>query len=243
VALVDGCVAYWSLDGNGTDATLRGNDLTNVGASWVPGLIGQAADCEASESDYLWCADNADLSMGDIDMTVAAWIKIETGAGIMAIVAKDHQGVAVGQDREYCLQITAGGGATFYVSGDGAAIKQAAHPDVLSNGVWYFLVGYHNAATNLIGISVNDGAFTTAAHATGIFDGGTDLWVGGRADTTHRYFDGLIDCVGIWKRVLSAAEITALYNGGAGLAYPFTTGGKGFPVLAHHWAQAFGLGM
>jgi hypothetical protein len=28
-----------------------------------------------------------------------------------------------------------------------------------------------------------------------------------------------VDCFGIWDRALNSAEITALYNGGAGLAY------------------------
>jgi hypothetical protein len=35
---------------------------------------------------------------------------------------------------------------------------------------------------------------------------------------------GLIDEVGFWKRKLTAQEITALYNGGAGLPFSsFTT--------------------
>jgi hypothetical protein len=33
---------------------------------------------------------------------------------------------------------------------------------------------------------------------------------------------GLIDEVGIWSRALTGAEVTSLYNGGAGLQYPFT---------------------
>jgi len=35
-------------------------------------------------------------------------------------------------------------------------------------------------------------------------------------------FDGNIDEVGIWDRILTTDEITELYNAGAGLAYPFT---------------------
>ena len=33
--------------------------------------------------------------------------------------------------------------------------------------------------------------------------------------------DGLIDEVGLWRRVLTPAERTTLYNCGAGLTYPF----------------------
>lgn len=38
------------------------------------------------------------------------------------------------------------------------------------------------------------------------------------------YFDGVLDEFGVWERTLTSDERTALYNGGAGLAYPFSTG-------------------
>lgn len=38
-----------------------------------------------------------------------------------------------------------------------------------------------------------------------------------------QYFDGQLDQLILWSRPLTAAEITLLYNGGAGRAYPFAT--------------------
>lgn len=57
-------------------------------------------------------------------------------------------------------------------------------------------------------------------------DSGTDLQTLSWGDITIGRFnaascDGRIDEVGIWSRVLTGAEITTLYNGGAGLSYPF----------------------
>ena len=40
------------------------------------------------------------------------------------------------------------------------------------------------------------------------------------------YFYGTMDLVGFWARTLSAAEISQLYNGGAGILLPFTMPGK-----------------
>ena len=40
-------------------------------------------------------------------------------------------------------------------------------------------------------------------------------------DVNGSYWDGRIDELGVWGRVLSPAEISELYNAGAGLAYPF----------------------
>ena len=45
--------------------------------------------------------------------------------------------------------------------------------------------------------------------------GATDTWNGNSRANAD------ICCIGLWKRALSAAETTALYNNGAGLIYPF----------------------
>jgi Concanavalin A-like lectin/glucanases superfamily len=47
-------------------------------------------------------------------------------------------------------------------------------------------------------------------------------YIGG--DTGGAAFYGCIDEVGYWNRVLTAAEIAQLYNGGIGLSYPFYQG-------------------
>jgi hypothetical protein len=44
----------------------------------------------------------------------------------------------------------------------------------------------------------------------------------GRRENGVNYFTGNVEAFGIWTRALSAAEITSLYNGGAGLDYPLT---------------------
>jgi hypothetical protein len=38
-----------------------------------------------------------------------------------------------------------------------------------------------------------------------------------------QFFNGAIDEVGIWSRALTSGEVSQLWNGGAGLAYPLTT--------------------
>jgi len=63
---------------------------------------------------------------------------------------------------------------------------------------------------------------TTAATFGGF---GPSTYTGIRSDdvaTTE--WDGVIDELGIWDRVLSASEVTELYNSGSGFQYPFTEG-------------------
>ncbi len=49
------------------------------------------------------------------------------------------------------------------------------------------------------------------------------LVIGGHRNGTGRNFDGLIDEVALWERVLDASEITALYGGGTPPALPVAT--------------------
>lgn len=222
-----GLVAWWALDGDGTDSH-GANDLTNSGASWVAGLVGSAADLEASESDYLYLADNADLSMGDIGMTVCAWVQIESGTGHPIVSKWQTAG-----NREYVLYATA---STFrwLVSHDGSTNSSAASwSATYTPGVWYFVVAYHDPTANTLGISVNGAAAVTVSHSTGIYNGASRLGVG---DSVLLFggakLDGKIDEVCIYKnRVLTADEIIWLYNSGAGRAYADLTSAGGLPLI------------
>ena len=65
----------------------------------------------------------------------------------------------------------------------------------------------------------------------------TNLSLGSRLGTTTspEEFDGIMDEVGIWNRVLSDSEITELYNGGAGLTYPFVVDTCTCPGAGNNW--------
>jgi hypothetical protein len=67
------------------------------------------------------------------------------------------------------------------------------------------LVG--SGATSTLGFSSVGGEFVLGARRTS-----DSVWP----------FDGRIDEVGIWKRLLTSGEISDLYNGGSGLSYPFS---------------------
>ena len=94
-----------------------------------------------------------------------------------------------------------------------------------STATWYFLVATYNAGTNTISLSVNDGTADTASHSGGAYNGAAQFRIGAiQYPTIESYFDGLIDQVAIWKRVITGSEITQLYNSGNGLAYTSWTG-------------------
>jgi len=217
-ALTDNLISYWKLDeasGNALDVH-GSNELTQNGTvGSATGKVSNARDF--SENNYFTRADNASLSTGDIDFSLAAWIKFDALAGgDMTVFTKDS-----GPAAEYYLQLEGSTnrfkwyvyGATGYGS---ATSVQADTFGNVSTGVWYHVVCWHDSVGNQIGISVNRST-DTASHSAGGIDGGDTFHLG--ADPYAQEVDGLIDEVGFWKKVLTANEREDLYNDGHGLAY------------------------
>lgn len=72
----------------------------------------------------------------------------------------------------------------------------------------------------MIGIQVNNGTANTTNHTTGSFDSVTSICIGAYGNACNALtFDGRIAKTGFWRKVLTAAEKTALYNSGKGLKY------------------------
>lgn len=220
MALTDSLESYWKLDeasGNATDShgsnTLT--DVNSVGAA--TGKIGGARDFESGSSQALTSTDNASLSTGNIDFTFACWFKLESlMAGNSSILGKG----ATASSFDYRLAVfTFGGGVRFGI-GNGTSIQNFSFSTVLNTGTWYFVVAWHDSVNNQLGIRLNGGADNTTAATINPQDSAAGFAIGRSGDSTE-YFDGLIDEVGFWKRLLTSQEKTDLYNGGAGLAYPF----------------------
>ncbi len=226
MALSDNLIAYWSLDeasGNAIDAH-DDNDLTDnntVGAT--TGIISGCRDFEADNTEFFHIVDNTDLSVGNIDFTIALWANAENIDTFRPCVSKWNGG----STKEFLLAVNSNKFDLFY-SGDGSEQPNlpAATFGNISLATWYFVVFWHDATANQVGIAVNAGTADTASHSTGIFDGTSQFQIGGKQDGGN--WDGLIDEVGFWKRVLTEAERTELYNAGAGRDYAYITGGAGF---------------
>lgn len=210
--LLDSLVSWWSLDeASGTRVDSHGsNDLTdNNTVGQAAGKVGSAASFVAANSEYLSRADNASLSMGaGVEMTVAAWAKTASDPATNVPVAVHADGwyLDCGASVRYRLFIV---GAT-----SGTALVEAGNQTV---GEWQFVVAWYDLAK--LYIQVNLGTIFEAAFANGIKDSAQEFRIGGRADAAL-YWNGDIDEVALWKRVLTADERSELYNSGDGIAYP-----------------------
>lgn len=219
----DQLMAYYKLSEESGTAYDSGPYANNLTASGAPvsatGKIGNGRAFVAASSQYLEIADNAYLSMGTgARLTIAAWVKPTTTAD-QALITK----FGASGSYEYSLD-TDVTKFRFSVSADGTALVSisATTFGVFSVGTWYFVVARYNGVT--ASISVNAGTPNTTAHVTDIVDGTAAFRIGARATGTP-FANSVIDEVGIWKRALSDAEVTALYNAGTGLSFPYVPAG------------------
>ena len=222
MSLLTNLISYWKLDeasGNAIDAhgtnTLTDNNTVGTAA----GKVLTARDFEKNNSESFSIASNPSLQTGDIDFTISCWIKPET-VELQFYVNKS--GIAAA-DREYAVYNF--NGILFFIYDPSGAIVQVASGVTPVPGTWYHIVAWHDSVANQIAISVNNATPVTLSHSTGVRTNNFQFELGARQN--HGFFyDGLLDEVGFWKRVLTADERTQLYNGGNGLSYDDFGGGS-----------------
>src|SRR3989344_5624754 len=213
-SLTSGLVGYWSFDGpdmagnTAFDRSGQGNNgtLTN-GPVRALGKIGQALDFDGGD-DLVNAGNSASINSLDT-FTLSAWIKADTlgGGSLGRILNKDS-------------------GFLWYLASSGRFIFEAAR--WATDGVWQtplntisFGTWHHVVVTYDYGSTANapkfyvDGASKTPTESqtpasTKSADTST-LYIGNSVAGV-RTFDGLIDDVRIYNRVLTSDEIKRLYN-------------------------------
>jgi hypothetical protein len=186
-------LAFWKL-ADTSDSSGNGNTLTNNNSvAFVAGKIGNAAEFDGT--NYLSRSMAVDFSE---DFTVSLWCKpadVET-YGVMLI-----------GDAAETWNIAYTGNGTIDINNAAAGfLNVAAAPEQ-----WHHIVTTRNATTTKVwlnGVLADQGDNQTTKEADSIHLGSND----GELD-----YIGLLDAVGIWSRVLTDAEIAALWNSGSGL--------------------------
>jgi hypothetical protein len=147
--------AYWKLDSAGVTADAHGsNTLTNNGTvTTTTGKINEAASLNGS-SQYLSIADNAELSVGDIDFSFACWFYRTSNGSFPVLFSKDGNSSST---NEYLLYVNTAGiqQLTFAVYDSSNNLKLAEWGSGVTNNTWYFVACGHNATANDVWISVN----------------------------------------------------------------------------------------
>jgi len=203
--------------------------------TYSTGKIGNSADFESGDSDYLSIADASqtglDVELGNF--TISLWFKAESlpGSGGVRLAAKR------GTDKGwyYDIDYVSAGTYRFNLAKAGVADMQSSNVS-LSTGTWYHVVAAYDNTTKDITYYLDGSTVSTALSASSFLDNvNAPFQIGAgnsNAGTPERYFDGLIDEFGIWNTALTSGNVTTLYNSGNGIPYLDATTVSGNTALA-----------
>lgn len=216
MSLLSQIIAYWKLDeesGTRYDSH-AGYDLTDNGTvEFAVGKIDNAADFISANQEYLSHIDCDGLSVaGDQDFSVAFWFYLDAEFSTDALVSRYTGG---GTNVDEYLVYYANGVRFIIRASDNTSIIVISSMGFLTPG-WYFVVAWRDGINAYV--QINNGAVDSQPWTKDTKDADVEFRIGRFGNT---YCDDLIDEVGFWKRALTSGERTDLWNGGAGLSYPF----------------------
>jgi len=218
--LAKGLVGYWTFDGkdmtNGVAADVSGNFATgtpiNIATStfYVPGKIGQALKFDGVNDRV-----NAGTSTNNLPtFSASVWAKANSNAVGQLVGTINQTGASSGG---WVFEMNSGK-ADFIVDYTTTDLSVIGNAPAVPLGQWvHFVVTWNGSATvSNVHIYKNgvETAYSSPVNGVGTRRADTSLNIGA-FNNGSRPFNGTIDDVRVYNRVLSATEILQLYNIGA----------------------------
>ncbi|MBI4659692.1 MAG: hypothetical protein HY735_12700 [Verrucomicrobia bacterium] len=209
-----GAVAYWNFDGDLKD-WIKDFDGTARGLPPIPFVDGKPGFGKAIKLDggtqyvEITGGEPDDLAFVGGSMSVAAWFKVDTfDTSWQALVAK-------GEGGNWRIHRRSGEEGMAYTGGPSGDTPSGVP---VNDGQWHHLVAITDKDAVAFGTALYiDGVLDTQLAAAQVLaSNGRRVRIGDNPDAPSREWEGEIDDVAIWNRVLLPAEISQLYAGGTG---------------------------
>lgn len=204
----DNLIDVWRMDEeSGTRyALVRGNDLTDYGSVGnAAGKLGNAAVLDAAR--VLYRANNSMLAIGHVDHTFSCWVYMTSKpAQYQGIICK----YLVSGTNEFALYYD-------YVN-DRFLWRPASSTNAVFNApsvdTWYHLLCWWDAANKTAGLRINDSSEHTVVTASAAVASTNNFEIGSfdQRNNANVGFRGRIDEVYFWKRLLTSAEKTKMFE-------------------------------
>lgn len=219
-----GLISWWAGDGNANDIHGDNDGTLENGATFTPGLVGQAFNLDGYD-DLIFVPHNSNLAFGsDQDFTIDAWINLQSPTP-----GNDDVIVGKGDDQNHRVGVSPNT-YRLWVFRDSHAVRF----DLIANDVVFSLYSNTSVPLNewthvsavregIMGYIYINGVLDASAGMTaGSVANSDPLTIGGIYDTLFdppvqplEGFGGLIDEVEIYNRALSASEIQEIFNAGS----------------------------
>ena len=221
----DGLVSYWKCDetsGTNMADVVGGNDVTRDAETTVT---------SSGKINYgIALVDNAlstfatPIRIRTNDFSFSLWINSAnfgkwTNSGSVIGPSANFGGVIIGSsyDTDNKIAVWVGDGSSHATN-----VNDLKSPDNYSIGVWYHVVMTREGTTVILYVNGVNKA-TGELDANYDIGGASPYQLIGNHNGTYA-FNGSADEIGYWNRALKPNEVTALYNNGNGLPYPFLIG-------------------
>lgn len=209
-------VDWWQLDETSGDraGSHAGKTLTDINTvTSGTGINGTTAGLfTAANSEYLVRTSEAALQVGDIAFEVSAWVKLNSlveGAIVSKYDTNNKREFYLTYDPtvgHFAFMVTSDGGSTNFI--------RVYDTATVATGTWYFLRAGHDPVGNLIYLTVDEARINTTPWTLGAYTGTSPFAIGARftAGVADKFFDGYIQKVGFWKRILNPVDSGRLIN-------------------------------
>ena len=203
ITLEDSLIAHYKFEDNLRDTTDNEFHAEGNLESFITGITNKAGEFNGT-SNYV----NTDYSFDFENRTVSVWFNAEaldgTGATERVILDMNDMGLTYGMLKvkieDGVLKLMAGGESSFF-----------EYPYIQKN-TWYNVVLTRDAQTVqyfINGIYLGE---SVSGSVGSTFEPNPNLIIGAGRSTNKQFFDGIIDEVRIYNRVLSVSEIAQLAN-------------------------------
>lgn len=232
-------IAFWNFDdtagtaNTAVDAVTGTYPLTrsSAGGSGLVfasgGKIGNYLEYASSVDRYLQHANNAVFQFGGL-FSFSCWIVFNSTSSTRAIFERWGN-----SQNSYLLRFS-GNQLQFFTSSNGTNDAGVSVSWTPSTGVWYHLGLTKNGTSVKFYVNgAQQGTTQTMPYGTP-FVGTSPFRIGTsfNGGTASDWFFGGFDAMGVWNSELTSGNMSALYNGGAGLQYPFITFNPAIPRRA-----------
>lgn len=212
-----GAIDYWKFDENTGTSVADSIGVNNgtwqgtLGSQWTTGIINSGGNFISASTNRVLVSSSKILA-SLTNASISLWIKTSTTAKAL-----------------YCER-GAAGNDIWKVEIDSNHIRFTHRDDAgtlnqLNGGITVTDGNWHHIVLTKSGTTINsyvDGVLDITNQTLTGNNTMTDsiiVRIGGDAQDATQYYNGVLDEVGLWNIVLTAAQVTALYNAGAALAY------------------------
>jgi hypothetical protein len=211
MALKLGLIGDWKTNGDATDSSGNGFDLTTAGtASLTTGKDGEtngAYDLDGS-GDYLYHADNS--AFESTNHSMSCWFYLDTMTGTNTLMGKMYTTTWTPPYVSYFIRIPNTGAIDYGINTSGTYNQFRTTSTPITTGTWYHLVATYDGSTRKIYIDgkllESDSISATINHSNGQFRIGANL-------SSSEDLDGKVAKARFYNRALTEYEVQQLYIG------------------------------